>query len=58
MLQEKRAEIKVCDGALEQLKIKQRAQDEILSGLKAEIEDCTLRKERADVLLKGLSAEK
>lgn len=30
----------------------------MLGGLRAEIQDCTLRKKRADVLLKGLSAEK
>jgi hypothetical protein len=46
------------DEALKELKENQRAKDAITDGLKDEIRDCSVRKKRADLLLRGLSAEK
>jgi len=46
------------DQALTALKEHQKSKDEVSEELKAEISDCNIRKKRADILLKGLSAEK
>ena len=46
------------DSALKGLKEHQKSKDEIIEELRAEIQDCSIRKKRADILLKGLSAEK
>ena len=46
------------DSALQGLKEHQKSKDEIIEELRAEIQDCSIRKKRADILLKGLSAEK
>jgi hypothetical protein len=43
---------------LKGLKEHQKSKDDIIEELRAEIEDCSVRKKRADTLLKGLSSEK
>jgi hypothetical protein len=57
-LQEKTEKIGHLDSALQGLKEHQKSKDEIIEELRAEIQDCSIRKKRADILLKGLSAEK
>lgn len=57
-LQEKTEKIVHLDSALQGLKEHQKSKDEIIEDLRAEIQDCSIRKKRADILLKGLSAEK
>lgn len=57
-LEEKTEKIGHLDTALQSLKEHQKTKDDIIEELRAEIQDCSIRKKRADILLKGLSAEK
>jgi len=57
-LLEKTEKIGHLDTALGGLKEHQKSKDDIIEELRAEIQDCSIRKQRADILLKGLSAEK
>jgi dynein heavy chain len=55
---EKLDQITLLDSALEGLKEQQRLKEDGLAGLRSEIQECSQRKKRADLLLKGLGAEK
>ena len=55
---EKTEKIGHLETALKGLKEHQKSKDDIIEELRAEIEDCSVRKKRADTLLKGLSSEK
>ena len=57
-MEEKTEKITHLDTALEGLKEHQKSKDDVIEELRAEIQDCSIRKKRADILLKGLSAEK
>lgn len=57
-LEEKQARIEQLDTALIGLKEHQQSKDGIINALQEEIQECNLKKKRADTLLRGLSAEK
>jgi dynein heavy chain len=57
-LQSKQTKISQLDSALVGLKEHQQSKDEIIEELRNEINDCSIRKKRADLLLRGLRAEK
>lgn len=56
--QEKVRQVRLLDHALDSLKEQQRAKGDVLGKLRTEIQECTVRKKRADQLLRGLGAEK
>jgi hypothetical protein len=55
---EKTEKIGHLETALKGLNEHQKSKYDIIEELRAEIEDCSVRKMRADTLLKGLSSEK
>lgn len=57
-LESKQTKIGELDTALVGLKEHQQSKDGIIAELRDEINDCSIRKKRADLLLRGLSAEK
>ena len=58
MLAQKRKQIDNMDQKIADLQEHQKSKDDIIDEVKAEIEGLSLRKRRADTLLRGLSAEK
>lgn len=58
ILEQKRQKISNMDKKIATLQEHQKSKDDIIDEIKAEIEELSLRKKRADTLLKGLSAEK
>lgn len=57
-MEEKSKKINHLDSALTGLQDHQKSKDAVLEDLQAEIQDCSIRKKRADILLRGLSSEK